>query len=235
MRLTMIGHSTVLLEIDGLKVLTDPYFGTTGNPAFARPVPPARSREDLLDVDLVLVSHAHWDHADRAYLRALAGVPVVVPGRARVLFQALHGPRNLVGMDAWEERRFGSITVTAVPAVHSVVTAGFVIHGEDSHVYFAGDTYHRGFMAEIGRRFPLDVALMPVTTYRLPMTMGEVGAVDAVRDLRPAAVVPIHLGITPRLPLLRGSQSPARFADRLGRAGLAAKVVVLDAGESWSG
>ena len=62
MRITMIGHSTVLIEAGGMKILTDPYFGTWGNPAYKRLAPPARKREELRDVDLVLVSHNHWDH-----------------------------------------------------------------------------------------------------------------------------------------------------------------------------
>src|SRR5271157_6020805 len=71
MKITMIGHSTVLIEAAGKRVLTDPYFGLRGNPAYARVRPPARSREELTDVDLVLISHNHWDHTDRKFLRML--------------------------------------------------------------------------------------------------------------------------------------------------------------------
>ena len=74
MKITMIGHSTVLVEIAGQRILTDPYFGLHGNLAYARPRPPARSREELSNVDLVLVSHNHFDHIDRRFLRVIAAV-----------------------------------------------------------------------------------------------------------------------------------------------------------------
>jgi L-ascorbate metabolism protein UlaG (beta-lactamase superfamily) len=70
----LIGHSTVLLEMDGTTILTDPYFGTWGNPAYRRLAPPALPREKLQDVDLVLVSHNHFDHTDRRYFSGWRGM-----------------------------------------------------------------------------------------------------------------------------------------------------------------
>ena len=67
MRITMIGHSTILLEGAETRLITDPYFGTFGHLAYARLRPPAFKREDLRDVDGVLVSHTHWDHTDRKF------------------------------------------------------------------------------------------------------------------------------------------------------------------------
>ncbi len=228
----MIGHSTVLVETDGQKILTDPYFGTLGNPAFKRLAPPAMKREDVGDVTLVLVSHNHWDHTDGPFLRGLGkDVRVLAPARAAWLTR-LRGARHAEGVRPWEARRFGDVTITAVPAVHVAATVGYVIEAEGKRVYFAGDTYHRPFMKEIGRRFSLDAALMPVTTFRAPMTMGEKGAVQAVRALGPSVVIPIHLGIAPRLPPLRTGQSVESFMRRLAEAGLEAKVVPLAEGES---
>ena len=106
MRITMIGHNTVLIESAGKKILTDPYFGTRGNPAYTRITSPAQSREAFFGVDLVLVSHHHWDHVDGKLLRALpANVPVVVP-KAAVGFARLSGARNPVGLKAWESKEF---------------------------------------------------------------------------------------------------------------------------------
>jgi len=123
--------------------------------------------------------------------------------------------------------------VTAVPAAHISRTRGFVIEAEGRNIYFAGDTYYREFMKEIGSRFRLDLALMPVTTFRIPLTMGEKGATRAVAALSPKVVIPIHLGITPRSPLLRTSESPEGFMKRLRAAGLPAEVKILREGESW--
>ena len=114
------------------------------------------------------------------------------------------------------------------------MTTGFVIQSENKQVYFAGDTYYGAFMKEIGNRFQLDAALMPVTTYRLPMTMGEQGAVRAVQDLSPKVVIPIHLGIRPRFPFLRTNQTPEGFERGLREANLETKVILLKDGETWN-
>lgn len=234
MRITMIGHSTVLIEVGGRRVLTDPYFGSRGNLAYARITPSAWSGRDLADVDVVLVSHNHWDHVDRRFLRGLPStVPVLAPRRSRWLTR-LKGAKSPIGMSAWEAEDFGPVRITAVPALHIALTIGFVIEARDARIYFAGDTYHRPFMLDIGRRFDLDVALMPVTTYRLPMTMGEAGAVRAVSDLKPSWVIPIHLGLQPRQPLLRTRQTPEGFARRVREGGLQTEVVMLGAGDRWS-
>ena len=233
MKLTMIGHSTVLIESAGKKIITDPYFGSWGNLAYKRLAPPAKTREGLKDVDLVLISHNHWDHTDGQYLRLLSDdVPVIAPNRARWL-TTLKGAKNVTGIKAWDSQRFGEVTVTAVPATHIATTVGFVIESERKQVYFAGDTYYRPFMEKIGQRFRLDVALIPVTGYRIPMTMGEKGAVRAVLALRPGVVIPIHLAVTPRSPLLRTSHTPEGFTRRLREIGLETEVAVLREGESW--
>ena len=64
MRVTMVGHSTVLFEGAGTRILTDPWFGTSGNLAYARLHPPAFRREELREIDGVLLSHGHWDHTE---------------------------------------------------------------------------------------------------------------------------------------------------------------------------
>ena len=71
MRITIIGHNTVLIETNGLRILTDPYFGSTGNAVYMRLQPPVKTREDLLDIDLALVSHNHWDHIDSQFFHML--------------------------------------------------------------------------------------------------------------------------------------------------------------------
>ena len=88
-------------------------------------------------------------------------------------------------------------------------------------------------MGEVGRRFSIDVALVPVTTYRIPMTMGEKGAVLAAYDLGATTVIPIHLGLRPRSPLLRTRHTPQGFERRLREAGLGTQVVHLSPGASW--
>ena len=234
MQITMIGHSTTLIEADGARILTDPYFGTWGNPAYKRVAPPARSREACSDVDLVLVSHNHWDHVDRQFLRALPdNVPIVTPRWAKWMTQ-ISGAKHPIGLSPWKGQQFGQVTITVVPALHPALAGGFVIQVEGKCIYFAGDTYYGAFIAKITRHCTVDVALMPVTTFRIPMTMGEKAAMCAVIDLAPRVVIPIHLGVQPRSPLLRTNHTPESFARRVKGAKLAAKVVLLKEGESWS-
>jgi L-ascorbate metabolism protein UlaG (beta-lactamase superfamily) len=229
MQITLIGHSTVLIEAGGMKILTDPYFKTWGNIAFQRIAPPACSRQELLDVDLVLVSHTHYDHIDRQYFRMIGKV---VPVFASSLVQGLvrlSGAQNVLGLELWQHRKFDGLTLTAVPAIHFGPAAGFIIQIEDKTIYFAGDTFYGRFMEKIAREFTIDVALLPVITYRIPMTMGENGAVKAVKALKPAVVIPIHLGIEPRLPIMRTGQSVEGFSKKVLQADLQTKVVVLGA------
>lgn len=235
MQITMIGHSTTWIEVDGARILTDPYFGTRGNPAYKRVAPPDRPREAFGDVDLVLVSHNHWDHVDRQFLHALPdSVPVIAPKYARWVTQ-LSGAKHPAGLSAWESKTFGQVTITAVPALHPALAGGFVIQAEGKCIYFAGDTYYGAFMAKITRHCTIDVALMPVTTYRIPLTMGEKAAVRAVIDLAPRVIIPIHLGIQPRPPFLRTHHTPEGFARRVKGARLAAEVVLLHEGEVYNG
>lgn len=235
LRITMIGHSTVLVEIGGSRILTDPYFGTWGNPAYERPAPPARTREELAGVDCILISHGHWDHVDGRFLRMLgADVPVVTSVWTRWQVR-LQGASSVIGLRTWQGAQVGDLEVTAVPAPHVAVGVGFVIRNGGETLYFAGDTYHGAFMKTLGDQLAIDVALIPATTYRIPMTMGEEGAALAVRDLRPSVVIPIHEGLRPRSPLLRTGQTVEGFKQRLSDIGVRADVVILRDGESWPG
>jgi L-ascorbate metabolism protein UlaG (beta-lactamase superfamily) len=231
MKVTMIGHSTVLIEGAGKRILTDPFFSTRGNPAYKRIAPPARTREELTAVDVVLVSHNHWDHTDRAFFRALPASVPVVTGKAWTV--KMKGARNVVPLDDWEAQEVAGIRVSAVPASHLAVSPrGFVIEADGRTVYFAGDTYYRPFLEEVARRFRLDLALLPVATFRTPTTMGEKKAVRAAQTLAPRTIIPIHLGLTPRSPLLRSKESADGFARRCREAGVAADIAILRDGQS---
>ena len=233
MRMTMIGHSSVLIETAGKKILTDPYWSTWGNPAYARVGVPAKTRQELKDVDVVLISHSHFDHVDRRYLRLIGPAQVITPRSTRWLITLLGG-RNVSGIRAGESMSFGGITITAVPASHLIATVGFMITSENRQIYFSGDTYYRPFMQDIGLAFQLDAALMPVTTYRIPMTMGEKQALRAMQALKPKVIIPIHLGLRPRSPFLRTKQTPEHFAQLVRESGASTKVVILREGDSYT-
>jgi L-ascorbate metabolism protein UlaG (beta-lactamase superfamily) len=163
----------------------------------------------------------------------IGATPVITPKSTRWLIK-LFGGRNVSGVKAGESIQIGEVTITAVPASHLIAAVGFVIKSENRHIYFSGDTYYRPFMQDIGRQFQLDVAMIPVTTYRIPMTMGEKQAVQAVQVLKPTVVVPIHLGLRPRSPFLRTDQTPEHFTRLVRESGAPTKVVILREGESYT-
>ncbi len=234
MKITLVGHSTLLIEMGQTRVLTDPYFGA-GNTAYERLTPPAQPASSLPKVDMVLVSHLHWDHIDLDYLRSLGeDVPITtsIPNRG---FLRLTGIKNVQSLPLWQPRPLNDIRLIAVPALHPVPAIGFILQSDTEQVYFAGDTYYGPFMSELGRKFQIDVALLPVTTYRIPMTMGEKSAVLAVQSICPGVVIPIHLGIQPRIPLMRTNDTPEGFKSRVKASGLKSEVVILQPGQCWEG
>ncbi len=232
MKLTLIGHSTVLLESRGTRVLIDPFFGR-GNLAYRRTAPPAVERSAVGPVDGVLVSHTHFDHFDGRYLHFLpASVPVYIAAAARA-WGTIKARRRLLPLRAWETVAVGPLEIAAVPARHLGPTVGFVIRDAERSVYFAGDTYLGSFMAEIHARYRPQVCLLPVSTFLIPLTMGNRSAVQATRRLAPRTVIPIHLGIVPRSPLLRRKEDARSFRERVEAAGLRTEIRILAPGESY--
>jgi L-ascorbate metabolism protein UlaG (beta-lactamase superfamily) len=231
MRITMIGHSSVLLESNGQRILTDPWFGTWGNLAYARTAPASVKADELRNVDVVLISHHHWDHMDTRFVRSLPSTTTVMTSAASAV---MCRARNATTLEKWQTTSAGAFNITAVPAIHlAFAPLGFVIEAEGRAIYFAGDTYFGDFMNRIGSQFALDVALMPVTSFRIKPTMGEDGALRAAEALRARTIIPIHLGISPRSPLLRSKETPERFSDRLKAKGVNSEVRVLREGESF--
>ena len=167
-RLTFLGHSTVLVDLDGVRVLTDPLLGHLAAGAIRRQMP-AVPPETLADLSAVFISHGHLDHLDLSSLRALKGQPAfIVPvGLGRVVAKATDGVVH--EMRAGDRLQIGNLTLEGVHAEHgrrrSIFTTaegalGILIAGSTS-VYFAGDTDLFPEMAQLAGR--VDVALLPVS------------------------------------------------------------------------
>lgn len=198
-RIEYVGHATVVVDLDGVRLLTDPLL--RNRVAHLRRVAPvdAKSRRG---VDAVLISHAHYDHLDIPSLEKLGkSLPIVVPrGLAGLLrkrrFEAV------VEVEVGETFRIGDLEVRAVPAEHegsrgpfgaSAKALGYVITGSRS-VYFAGDT---DLFEGMGELAPVDVALIPIWGWGPGLGAGHLDpkrAAKAVALLRPELVVPIHWG-----------------------------------------
>jgi len=197
--ITWLGHSTVIVELGGTQLLTDPVL----RPRVAHLVRVADAVGMPAPVDGVLLSHLHRDHADLPTLRRLPGVPVIgPPGTRRLLNRVGTGP--IRELRPGQEARAGGLTVRATPAEHDgrrqpvgapVEALGFVVEGEQ-RVYFAGDTDVFAGMAELAEP-RIDVALLPVWGWGRKLGPGHLDPVRAARAvalLRPRIVVPIHWG-----------------------------------------
>jgi L-ascorbate metabolism protein UlaG (beta-lactamase superfamily) len=192
LRVTFVNHSTFLLQVNGINILTDPIWSDR-----ASPVPwagPRRYRapgipiEHLPPIDIVLLSHDHYDHMDLPTLRRLAREhrPTVFTGlrNARKLKQ--NGIRNAIELDWWQESGpLADLWITAVPAQHFsgrtpfdrdvTLWCGFVLQSRGTTIYFAGDTGRGPHIKQIAARFPaIDLAILPIGAYRPEWFMGEV-------------------------------------------------------------
>jgi len=201
-RLTFLGHSTVLVDLDGVRVLTDPLLGHMAVGAIRRQVP-AVLTDTLGDISAVFISHGHWDHLDLASLRALPGEPaVIVPvGLGQLVAKATH--RVVHEMRAGDQLQVGVLTLEAVHAEHgrrrSLFTTaedalGILVVGSAS-VYFAGDTDLFPGMERLAGR--VDVALLPVGGWGPTLGRGHMNpsrAAEAAALIRPRVAAPIHWG-----------------------------------------
>jgi L-ascorbate metabolism protein UlaG (beta-lactamase superfamily) len=234
-RLVYVGHATVLVEVDGVRLLTDPVLRKRIL-HLRRRVPLAS--EPLRDLSAMLVSHVHYDHLDLPSLRSLGrDVPVVVPRGTRRILRGFSDVREL---RVYEETRIGDVTVRAVPAVHagarltmrSVASLGYVIEGSRS-VYFAGDT---DLFPEMAGLSPgLDVALVPVAGWGSKVGAGHLDArraAQAVRLLEPKLAVPIHWGTLSVLRQEVSAQPALDFAELVTEVAPDVEVQILQPGES---
>jgi L-ascorbate metabolism protein UlaG (beta-lactamase superfamily) len=245
-RITFLGHATVLVEIDGLRLLTDPVLRQVVGPLWRRA--PRPHLGPLSGLDAVLISHLHLDHYDPASLRLLdKGVPIIGPrGSARSL--SWHGFLDVHELSPGERLRVGAVEITATEARHprgrhpwtpGPPSVGYVISGSHD-IYFAGDTGLFPGMADIWPR--LDVALLPIAGLgpRLPefKHLSPRHAVRAMELLRPNIVIPIHWGTyhLPGTALMRmrrdvHRQAPFDFVREAAQLEPEMRTVLLDPGE----
>ncbi|KNC95864.1 uncharacterized protein SPPG_08728 [Spizellomyces punctatus DAOM BR117] len=180
MTVTWFGQSTCLVQMDGYNILTDPIFSsrTVGNwlgPRRLRPVPCNLS--DLPKIDIVLVSHDHYDHLDRAVVKELGNsVTWYVPLGLRDWFGS-HGVTNVVELDWWEERLHeNTLRIIGTPIQHwsgrhffdvnRTLWCSFVVKGPTSSFFHCGDTGYCTAFKEIGKKYgPITLAALPIGAY----------------------------------------------------------------------
>ena len=244
-QIVYVGHSTVLVELDGVRLLTDPLLRT--RMLHLRRVGPV-DLEPLLKPDAVLISHAHFDHLDFASLRRLGQDARIVVPQGAGRFLARKRFTDVTELGIGQEIRIGALVVRGTPAIHDsarrpfgvrAVPMGHMIEGSRS-VYFAGDTDVFEGMAELA---PVDVALLPIWGWGPSIGDGHMSpkeAAEATSLLRTSVAIPIHWGTYfPFQNALRGIPSfvewPAQdFAKRVESVAPEVDVRVLRPGEQTS-
>lgn len=217
--LTWIGHATVLLQIEGKNILTDPHFSERASPVqWAGPkrvVPPGIGFNDLPQIDYVIISHDHYDSLDVTTVKKLykreggEDTTFFVPLGLKVWFEKL-GIKNVIELDWWEEYKASDIRIIATPMQHwgkrspfsrnEHLWASWVIISEGFRFYFGGDTGYSQHFKDIGRRYgPFDISAMPIGAYAPRWFMKNYHinpeeALQAHSDIRAKQSVGIHWG-----------------------------------------
>ncbi len=241
-RITFVGHSTVLLDFDGTRLLTDPVLRM--RVTILRRLAPLPDVPGLLDPDAVLVSHAHLDHLDLPSLRRVsASAPAVAPRGFRRLISR-SGGRDAIEIEVGERITIGNADVLATPAEHDgrrhkitrrLPALGYVIRGGGCSAYFAGDTdlfdEMKSFAAGV------DVALLPIAGWGRTVGRGHLDAERAARAaalIGPRIAVPIHWGtlVGPRVSPAEAAAPAAEFARLAAKYAPEVEVRILEPGES---
>ncbi len=251
--LTWLGHAAFLVRTGGKTILTDPYLTPHASPfTFMGPrrfVPPGISIPRLPPVDVLIVSHNHYDHLDARAVEALAGkerMVVLVPLGLGDFFRR-RGYRDVRELDWHDRARIGEVTVTALPAIHfssrglfdrnKTLWMSAAITSPTQRLYFSGDTAYGPVFRELGARYgPFDAALVSIGAY-LPqeiMKATHTTPEEAVRlglDLGARRLVAMHWGtvvLTDEPPF----EPPERFAKAAREAGLDGRAWLMKIGET---
>jgi N-acyl-phosphatidylethanolamine-hydrolysing phospholipase D len=236
--LTWIGHATFLVRMDGVTFLTDPMFSKWAAPrapfGSPRAVPPGVPLDDLPEVNFVLLSHDHYDHADLNSVKRLAklGVRFVVPLGLGEWVRRAGG--TAIELDWWQSATIDGVNIHCVPAQHfsgrsladgnKRLWAGWVVSGATRRFYHVGDSGYSADFKEIGERLGvIDLAAVPIGAYHPSELMHFVHttpeeALRVAQDVGARRVVAMHFGTFDLAdePLDEPPQRFRREAERLG-------------------
>ena len=216
LRVTWLGHSTTLVEIDGHRVLTDPIWSERASPLTwigpRRWYAPPIALQELLPIDAVVISHDHYDHLDYPTLAAMKDwdTTFVVPLGVGAHLASWGVPEaRIVELDWWEKTQVRGLEVVATPSRHAsgrtgldkdaTLWAGFALVGPQHRAYYSGDTGLFPAMKDIGARLgPFDVTMIEVGQYHSAWPDWHIGPEQAVlahRMVQGRVLLPVHWGL----------------------------------------
>lgn len=257
LRVVFVNHATALIQMDSLNILTDPVWSARVSPVRwygpKRHRPPGIKFEDLPPIDVVLLSHNHYDHMDLPTLRRLVAAhhPRIITGLGNAAFLARNGVPGAQDIDWWQSMTLApGVRLSGVPAQHwsarsvtdkwRTLWLGFVVEGPSGPIYFAGDTGFGEFFAAIRARFGrFRFAMLPIAPARpreamAPRHMSAGEAVRAFEVLGASSAMALHFGT-----FHQGADSEREPVDSLRQAvrdagPCAEQFRALHNGEAWS-
>jgi L-ascorbate metabolism protein UlaG (beta-lactamase superfamily) len=206
-----LGHSTIIVELDGKRILFDPVFKNAGPfPGIVRRYDESPlKREELPEIDIVIITHDHYDHLETATIKSLAAkeIEFIVPLGVGARLEGWGVPKDHITELGWhQDKTYGSIKITALPGIHysgrsnkdrnKTLWASFAIKGEDKNLFISGDTGYGKHLKDIGEKYgPFDLAFVEIDGWNKgwPLThLFPDEAIQLCKDIDTKLMFPIH-------------------------------------------
>jgi L-ascorbate metabolism protein UlaG (beta-lactamase superfamily) len=213
-QITWIGHSTFLIQIEGINILTDPIFSDYCGPSsflgIKRVTPPGVPFEKLPPIHAVLISHNHYDHLDAPTVKRLGSGPTYFVPLGIARWFEKRKIKNVVEMDWWQTHSLQGLKFHSVPLQHfsnrtpfdrnETLWSGWMVETKSAKIFFAGDTGYSPVFKEIGDRFgPIQISIIPIGAYRprwfmSPVHVDPPEAIKILKDIHSQIAIAGHWG-----------------------------------------
>ena len=246
LKITYIGHATVLIETGTYNILTDPHFGKRFM-SFKRIQDPGIHFHSLPKIDFVLISHAHHDHLHKKTLRRFtSGTTIIAPKSSAELFMGGVSCR-VVELSQGEALEHEGLKITAGHSRHKKAariyfgppreTFSYIISSAAGTVFFAGDSAYGPHFKEIGRANKIKVALLPIAPHKprgrmKSKHMDPADALKAFEDLQADFMIPYHWGTFHQMAFIRPKEARDELLGLVWERNLWDRVIILKHGES---
>ncbi len=246
MNAILVGHSTVLFDAGSFHILTDPNFDSSMGFIMRRMVKPAFNIDELLNKTIIVITHSHIDHLSLSSIRQIKDVHAILcPKKTGRYFNNLHEDK-VFEVDHGESKKIAAARITALPAMHTsaryfwerkTTTNSYIIRINGKTIFFVGDSGYSQVFKNIGRKYSIDVAFLPIGLATPSFLFGKdhLSPADAVKvfvDLQARFMVPVHYG-TFRTILERHSWPLKEFCRLTRLYDLEKKVIIPQFGERF--